>query len=80
MDQTAGDTRNKEAIVDLQLDRMLQFLAFFLKHAIESFCLRHGPWKSIKNETEDSYISIDRVISKELPTLVDSLCYSQALL
>lgn len=52
MDQTTGDARNKESIVDLELDGMLKLLVLHMEHFIQAFRLSNCSWETIENETE----------------------------
>lgn len=51
MNQAACYAGNEEPIVNLQFDRVLQFLTLFLEHTIKSFRLGHCSWKTIEDET-----------------------------
>lgn len=64
MDQTTRYPRNQQAIVDLELYRVLQLLGFGLEHAVESFGLGYCSWKAIQNKASS-------VLSKRSTTVSD---------
>jgi len=48
--KTTGNTRNKERIVDLKLDRVLEGTVAFAQHGVKSLGLRDGAWESVEDE------------------------------
>jgi len=50
MDQAARNSRDEEAIVDLQLNRVLQLLVFCRKHIVKTLGLGYGSREPIKDE------------------------------
>lgn len=54
MDQTAGDSCNQEAIVDLELDGVLQFLVPFHKHLVEGLGLGDCTGETVEDEASKS--------------------------
>lgn len=51
VDETAGDTLDKESIIDLQLNNVLESLLALLEHGVEAFGLGNGSGEAIKDET-----------------------------
>lgn len=50
MDQTAGDTRDEEGVIDLELDGVLQGLLGGLEHAVELLGLCDCSWEAVEDE------------------------------
>lgn len=50
VDKAAGDTRDQQTIVDLQLDSMLERLLLAFEHLVKPLGLRDGTWEAIEDE------------------------------
>ena len=57
MDETTGDTRHQERVVDLELDGMLERLLAHSEHVIELFGLGNGSRESIEDEAGSDDVS-----------------------
>ena len=51
MDQSASDTRNKETVVNLEFDSVLQCLISGLEHRIEALGLCDCARETVKNKS-----------------------------
>lgn len=50
MDQTAGNTRDEELVVDLELDSVLKGLLRGVEHAVELLGLGDRSWEAVEDE------------------------------
>jgi hypothetical protein len=50
VNQTAGNTRDEERVVDLQLDGVLQRLLGGFEHAVELLSLGDCSWEAVEDE------------------------------
>ena len=50
MYQPAGDARDEQLVVDVELHDRVKFLITVLEHPVELFGLRYRTWESVKNE------------------------------
>ena len=51
VDEAAGDTRDKEGVVDLKLNGVLKLLVLLLEHVVETLSLYHGARETVEDET-----------------------------
>jgi hypothetical protein len=58
VDQTAGDTRDEEGIVDLELDGVLQGLLGRFEHTVELLGLSDCAWESVEDEAIHAVVSM----------------------
>lgn len=58
VDKSAGDTGDKETVIDLKLDSVLEVTFPLLEHGIEAFGLGDGAGEAIENKAVASKVSV----------------------
>ena len=53
MHEPAGDARDQQLVVDLQLDGVLQLLPPLVEHGVELLGLRYGAGEAVEDEAGD---------------------------
>ena len=53
MNQATCYSGHEKTVINLELNGMLQFLALFCKHAIQSFRLSYRPWEAVQYESAE---------------------------
>lgn len=56
VDETAGDALDEKAVVNLQLNGVLESLFALLEHGVEAFGLRDGTGEAVKDEARGSQL------------------------